>query len=99
MKNVLFLIGALSMFGCAVGSSDPTGDETLGTPQAGGPAGPSTSQDSPPSGRASAADNTVGAFGHTSALDPSPQVIPDRPGHGPQSPGPGPMHAGPGLPR
>ncbi len=97
MKNVLFLLGALSMVGCAVGSNDPAGDDNLGTEQ-GGTVGQPASVVSSASGGTSANEDTAGAFAHTSMFDPTPAIVPGRPGHGPQSPDPGPVHVGP-LPR
>ena len=98
MKNVVLLVGMLSMVGCAVGSNDPTGDDNLGTEQGGGAAG------QPSAGTGAASGNTSGStqpgvVGHTNVLDPTPQIIPNRPGHGPATPEPGPVHIGPVVPR
>lgn len=96
MKNVVLLVGVLSMVGCAVGSNDPTGDENLGTEQGGATVSEPASGATAGGGATSANDQQAKA--RTSALDPTPQIIPNRPGRGPASPGPGPVQVGPSLP-
>jgi hypothetical protein len=99
MKNVILLLSVLSLMGCAAGTDDPTGDDNLGTD----PGGDTTR--APSSGAASTGSDTstnamgTAMFNHTSVLDPAPQIIPNRPGHGPAAPDPGPVHIGPGVPR
>jgi hypothetical protein len=96
MKNVILLVSVMAMAGCAVGTDDPNGDDNLGTEPGGPTAGATKSNAS--SGSDSAAQGSE-VFGHTNVFDPTPQVIPNRPGHGPAAPDPGPVHVGPGVPR
>jgi hypothetical protein len=99
MKNVLLVLGMLSMMGCAVGSNDPTGDVSLGTEQGGEATGEPGSSGGSAASSANASDKQTGSFARTNVLDPTPQIIPGRTGHGPASPSPGPVHIDPNQPR
>jgi len=100
MKNVLFISAVLvSMSGCAVGSNDPTGDESpLGTDQGGEVTGAEPSKGTAETTEPSA-NKTQGAYAHTNQFDPAVQIIPNRPGHTPTAPDPGPVRGGPVAPR